>query len=369
MDYTVPEFRLAIAGEGLQEGLNMSVGSPLMRTFTLHVIAAALGLFWSAVASAENFVMPYAGQVYLEATTAKTGADWKFGTGTTSGDCHIHLSSLPDTTPPKGESPAGFFNAGETIRFCMWSEYGPSTAMAFSDGTDPASRIAFGDMSNALHMGGQIIEQTGASTWLMHLDNAVSYLYDDSNDDVLIQIRIDPAVPPTQSTSGPAVKPPPVPPPNHEVQITGKKDKTIKIRVVESQASDRYSSYTTPGTNAQSNTSCSGGVTGTATTVPTLPGLPTTTNVNGTTNSSCSTTTTPATPPTTHTIAIRQEHVLAVMPDGRHVTLWCQAGFRRCADLSEGTYTAEVDGNTLYVYLLDLSSKPLKVKYRHVGGW
>ncbi len=159
------------------------------RAVVLPLIAVLIG----SMARAESFVMPYGGNVYLEATGAKPGAEWKFGIGTASLSCHVYLSSLPDTSYPRGEIAADNLKAGDTIRFCMWSKYGATTAWAFSDSTDPASRVAFGDASNALHLGGNVIEKTSESTWLMHLDNAVSYLYDDSNDDILIKIRIEPS--------------------------------------------------------------------------------------------------------------------------------------------------------------------------------
>jgi uncharacterized protein (TIGR03437 family) len=138
-----------------------------------------------------NFTVPTAGTLYLSALTAKTGADWKFGIGTTSGNCNIALASLPSTAPPTGEVSIGSYNAGDVLSFCMWSQYAGNTAWAFSDGNDAASVIAFWDTHNTLGMGGKVIQQTSPTTWTMHLDNAVSYLYDDSNDDILIQIRVD----------------------------------------------------------------------------------------------------------------------------------------------------------------------------------
>lgn len=143
-----------------------------------------------------NFTVPTAGTLYLSTITAKTGADWKFGVGTTSSNCNLALGSLPSTAPPTGEVSIGSYNTGDVVKFCMWSQYGGNTAWAFSDGNDPASVIAFWDTQNKLGMGGQVIQQTSPTTWTMHLDNAVSYLYDDSNDDILIQIRL--------GTNGPA---------------------------------------------------------------------------------------------------------------------------------------------------------------------
>jgi len=65
---------------------------------------------------------------------------------------------------------------------------------AFSDGTDQATLFAFTDVDNSLGFGGSVIEQTSISTWLLHLDDAMSF-YDDGDNDVLIQIRLSAATP------------------------------------------------------------------------------------------------------------------------------------------------------------------------------
>jgi hypothetical protein len=139
----------------------------------------------------------------------------------------------------------------------------------------------------------------------------------------------------------------------------GKDNPTITVNVVNTQASTRQFNYTTPGTAGTSNTTCI--TNGTAIDSGNV------TNINANTN--CSTTSTPGTPPQTYTHSIAQEHVFAIMPDGAHVTLWCQAGFRHCYYLQPGSYTAEVKGNSLWMYVHDLSGKERKIKYHAVGGW
>jgi len=58
------------------------------------------------------------------------------------------------------------------------------------------------------------------------------------------------------------------------------------------------------------------------------------------------------------------------MPDGNHVTLWCQEGWRRhCASLQPGNYDAEVKGDAAGIHTHDLSGKVRKVKDHAVGGW
>jgi hypothetical protein len=139
------------------------------------------------------------------------------------------------------------------------------------------------------------------------------------------------------------------------------KDKPrITIQVVDSQTSVRQFAYNLPGTASNSTTNCNGSATATA------PGGGVVT-ANGTTN--CRTTTTPGAPSRAVVRSIPQAHVHAIMPDSRQITLWCQQGFRRCSTLSAGTYNAEVDGNTVWIFAHDLGGKEHKVKYHYIGGW
>lgn len=139
------------------------------------------------------------------------------------------------------------------------------------------------------------------------------------------------------------------------------KDKPrITIQVIGTDTSTRQFTYYVPGTNGHSETNCDGN----ATAIDAGGGV---TTANGTTN--CTTTTTPGTPATTGVRSIPQAHVHAIMPDGAHITLWCQSGFRHCDTLSAGYYSAEVGGNTVWMFGRDLSGKEHKIKYHYVGGW
>lgn len=95
--------------------------------------------------------------------------------------------------------------------------------------------------------------------------------------------------------------------------------------------------------------------------------------VNATTNATTNCTTTQGTPAYTTRGQIRQESIHAIMPDGTHVVLWCQAGFRKCASLAPGTYRAELDGKStlrLYVYsLVDKTKLIGKIKYHVADTW
>ena len=144
------------------------------------------------------------------------------------------------------------------------------------------------------------------------------------------------------------------------------KDKPrVTVRVVDTETSERQSSYIVPGTDAKSTTTCDKSASQTVYTKDN--GRTTKEAVDSDSTSTCTTVARPATPATTQVRSIRQENVEAIMEDGTHVTLWCQAGFRQCVSLKAGSYSAEVDGNTVWMYLRDLSGKEHKIKYKAVS--
>lgn len=144
------------------------------------------------------------------------------------------------------------------------------------------------------------------------------------------------------------------------VACLAKDNPRITIQVVDAQSSTRHITYTIPGTNEHSTTNCNGNATATDTGSGTVV-------ANGATN--CTTTATPATPPSTGAINIAQPHVHAIMPNGTHLTLWCQAGWRHCSTPNSGNYTAEVEGNTVWLHVYDLGGKEHRIKYHYIGGW
>lgn len=150
-----------------------------------------------------------------------------------------------------------------------------------------------------------------------------------------------------------------------------KKEKSvITVEVVGTDASVRDIPIHHAATNGSATTNCNsnGTVNGTATTYGN------TTNVYGTstTDTSCQTSVQPGRPAYTSHAYIQQQYVHAILPDGQHVMLWCQAGFRKCANLAAGRYEAEVDGDKalrLYVYSLVSHKLMGKMKYRVAGTW
>jgi hypothetical protein len=153
------------------------------------VLSLAIG---TGAANANEFVMPVSGDLFIQQMGGEAGGVTTFGTGTSPSDFIPFYTGLPNNPNPTGGLLVGFFNAGTTIHFGEFTVFGNLSGFAFSDGSDQASIVAFTDVDNSLGMGGSIIQQTGPETWLLHLDDAVSYLFDDDDNDVLMQLRVAP---------------------------------------------------------------------------------------------------------------------------------------------------------------------------------
>jgi uncharacterized protein (TIGR03437 family) len=142
-------------------------------------------------AGAEVFVAPFSGNLYLKCTGGSAGATNLFGTGTSPATFKAYLSNLPGSCPT-GEVLVGQVMGGQTVPFGIETLWGGQTYWAFSSSTDQGSIVSFSDVCNTLGMGGRIIQQTSATTWLMHLNDAAHYTIDRcAADNILIQIRLD----------------------------------------------------------------------------------------------------------------------------------------------------------------------------------
>jgi hypothetical protein len=74
----------------------------------------------------------------------------------------------------------------------------PDAGRAADPGRLPKSdtaRVEVQDQDNSLGRDGSVIEKTGPSTWVLHLDDAGSAEIDHNDADVLIEIRLVPAGP------------------------------------------------------------------------------------------------------------------------------------------------------------------------------
>jgi uncharacterized protein (TIGR03437 family) len=139
---------------------------------------------------AEGFIAPFSGNLYLKCIGGSSAGVSTFGVGTSPSNYVPYLTGLPDRPSPSGEVFVGAVTAGQTVFLGISTPYNNQTYWAFSNASDQASVVAFTDVDNSLRMGGRIIEETAPTMWLMHLDDAASFLFDDDDNDILIQIRL-----------------------------------------------------------------------------------------------------------------------------------------------------------------------------------
>ncbi len=133
----------------------------------------------------------------------------------------------------------------------------------------------------------------------------------------------------------------------------------VIIQVVDTVSNVKPTSIYLPGMPGTAKTTCNGTAVANGSSNEAV--------ANGTEN--CTTTSTPVTGPRFLHSSVIEEYVRAKMPDGRHITLWCQKGNRRCDELLPGAYTAKIDGDTVWMSVPQLDGKLRKIKYHYVGNW
>lgn len=138
----------------------------------------------------QTFVMPYNATMYLQQEGGSAAASTEFGTGAWPTNFVQGYSGLPNNPDPTGQVRVGTFDAGTIVNFGVYSVYGSQTGWAFSDevGNNQAALVSFADLSNSLGLNHAITQQTSSTTWVLWLDDALSYQYDDDNNDAIIEI-------------------------------------------------------------------------------------------------------------------------------------------------------------------------------------
>jgi hypothetical protein len=171
-----------------------------MRGISLIIIITNL----CCVAKAGLITTSVSGNVVFEVLEGHGGDSvQEFGLGTPS------TSSTPDQrniiftiylnggiiVEPSWSVDMGYFPAGSSLDFYNHSSWGGGY-WAFSStlGTNPSPSdlTAFTDTNNSLGWGGSIVETVGVDSWILHLDDASSFLVDDDDDEMVISVYIEP---------------------------------------------------------------------------------------------------------------------------------------------------------------------------------
>jgi uncharacterized protein (TIGR03437 family) len=157
------------------------------------VASLSIGLY------AESFVAPVSGNLYCKSVGGSAGSVSVFGLGTSEASFSPLIRGLPSQPNPVNEVFIRAVNAGQTVHFGIQTVFNNRAFWAFSNFTDQASTVSFSDTKNTLGLGGRVIESIGANRWRMRLDDAASYQFDDDNNDILIELRLEPSSGPPSS--------------------------------------------------------------------------------------------------------------------------------------------------------------------------
>ena len=146
----------------------------------------------SCATRAKGFVVPYNCTAYLSPAGGSAAAVTELGLGTSQADHKPLFEGLPTNPRPASEIKIGSYPKGKVICFSLKTMWRGNEHWAFSVANDAASQTAFQDLDNSLKLGrGRILKQIAPDTWIMHMDDAASFLVDDSDDDVIIRIRLE----------------------------------------------------------------------------------------------------------------------------------------------------------------------------------
>ena len=88
----------------------------------------------------------------------------------------------------------GYFWAGSELDFYNLSDYlGDLYAFSSRLAAVPtqADIAVFTDTDNSLNMGGSVVENVGDNQWILHLDDAWSYRFDDDDNEMIIKVWLD----------------------------------------------------------------------------------------------------------------------------------------------------------------------------------
>lgn len=101
------------------------------------------------------------------------------------------------STSPQPVVDMGLFSAGTSLDFYNVSWFdGPKFAFSanLAGSPTPSDLVVFTDRDNSLGLGGGVVEVLGDNHWLLHLDDAASFNYDDDDNELIIDVRVIPSV-------------------------------------------------------------------------------------------------------------------------------------------------------------------------------
>jgi hypothetical protein len=133
------------------------------------------------------FVVPYDATWYITPVGGDATSVTELGVGSSPRDHRRIFRGLPSKPVPSDEVEVGFVAAGSRLRLYLKT----GEHWAFSESSiGREAEVVFRDRDDSLGGRGSIVERTGPTTWVLHLDEVDSG--DDDDDDLLIGIRLEP---------------------------------------------------------------------------------------------------------------------------------------------------------------------------------
>jgi hypothetical protein len=180
-----------------------------MQRCLLALMAVAVSLS----AHASLITTSAAGDLMFEYLGGEAGpSHQEFGIGTPSEDSSAadrNVVFVVDYTRPPVPVPVvnkGYYPAGSGLEFYNLSDYA-GDLFAFSSrltsGPTAPDLAAFTDRDNSLPLGGSVVEVVGGNRWILHLDDAWSYRFDDDDNEMIIAVWVAPAAAPAASVPEP----------------------------------------------------------------------------------------------------------------------------------------------------------------------
>ena len=138
----------------------------------------------------DGLVVPFDCVVYIKAVGGKAVGRSEFGTGTTKEKFKPLIGGIPKKPKPGKEVCVGVYAAGGAVPLAIRTNWGGKSYYAFVKGKDRASLVAF---SNVNGKGPAVLTRKKGTknTWILRVDDAASYRVDDSDDDFVVEIRLE----------------------------------------------------------------------------------------------------------------------------------------------------------------------------------
>ncbi len=141
---------------------------------------------------------PVSGNILFEFLSGNGGSSTQiFGLDLSEGKREIFTIQLGEQVEvlPGNIVDMGYFPAGAVLEFynhSNWSGDHWAYSKNLTDSPTASDLSVFTDTNNSLGFGGSIIESVDQYTWILHMDDAASFMVDDDDNEMVIKMSIVP---------------------------------------------------------------------------------------------------------------------------------------------------------------------------------